>query len=59
MSVSMREPLTEATIHRIAFQPQTCAAGTFQAQYFNNATLSGSPALTRCDAAVTTGRRVT
>jgi glucose/arabinose dehydrogenase len=42
--------LDDGTIHRITYQAQSCSAGTFQGQYFDNTTLSGSPAVTRCDA---------
>ena len=37
------------TIHRLSYQSSTCSTGTFHADYFNNATLSGSPALSRCE----------
>jgi glucose/arabinose dehydrogenase len=41
------------TIHRISYSnSSTCPAGSFHGQYFNNMTLSGTPALDRCDQAV-------
>ena len=33
--------------------PTTCPAGQFKAEYFTNMTLSGTPAVTRCEAAIT------
>jgi hypothetical protein len=33
-------------------QPSTCASGEWKAEFFANSTLSSSPALTRCDGAV-------
>jgi glucose/arabinose dehydrogenase len=47
--------LEDGTIHRIVYNSPgggTCAPGTFDAQYFNNMTLSGSPSLERCEQAV-------
>jgi arylsulfatase A-like enzyme len=32
--------------------PQTCPIGQFQAQYFNNKALSGTPTLARCEGAI-------
>ncbi|HET7759031.1 MAG TPA: PQQ-dependent sugar dehydrogenase [Gaiellaceae bacterium] len=41
------------TIHQITYSAGiTCADNTFAAQYFDNTTLSGSPALTRCENSV-------
>jgi hypothetical protein len=41
------------TIHRISYAPtNTCAASDFQAEYFNNTSLTGDPVLTRCESAI-------
>ncbi len=41
------------TIRRVApTSPSSCSAGQFTAQYFSNMTLTGSPVLTRCEAAI-------
>ena len=48
--------LEGGTIQRISYSASgggtTCSAGTFHAQYFNNITLSGSPVVDQCEAAV-------
>ena len=41
------------TIHRISYAPtSSCSASDFQAEYFNNTSLTGTPALTRCESAI-------
>jgi glucose/arabinose dehydrogenase len=43
------------TIRKISYsatQNQTCTAGTWDAQYFNNTTLSGAPVLEQCEQAI-------
>ena len=41
------------TIHRISYgSTVTCSAGTWDAQYFNNTTLSGTPALEQCESSI-------
>jgi uncharacterized repeat protein (TIGR01451 family) len=42
----------EGTIHRLSYQSSTCSTGSFQAQYFNNQTLTGSPVLSRCESGI-------
>jgi glucose/arabinose dehydrogenase len=40
-------------IHRISYgSTVTCSAGTWDAQYFNNTTLSGAPALEQCESSI-------
>jgi glucose/arabinose dehydrogenase len=39
----------DGTIQRITYSATTCNAGVYTATYFNNETLTGSPALTRCE----------
>src|SRR5262249_22311171 len=41
-------------IHRITYSAGTvnCSAGSFDAQYFNNMTLSGSPTVERCESSI-------
>jgi uncharacterized repeat protein (TIGR01451 family) len=39
----------EGTIHRLSYQSSTCSTGSFHVDYFNNTTLTGSPALSRCE----------
>jgi glucose/arabinose dehydrogenase len=42
----------DGTIHELTYVSQTCANGTFTAQYFNNTTLAGNPVVTRCESAI-------
>ncbi len=48
--------LEGGTIQRISYSSGggggTCSAGTFHAQYFNNMTLTGTPVVDQCEAAV-------
>ena len=39
------------TIRRVVHRPASCPAGQYQAQYFANRTLTGTPARTGCEAA--------
>ena len=45
MRISTAAPFTASSSPR-----RRCTSGTFEAQYFNNTTLGGSPVLDRCDA---------
>ena len=45
-------PLTGSASYTATFTPTTCAAGEFRAEYFDNPTLTGTPVLVRCEAAI-------
>ncbi len=42
----------EGTIHRITYSATGCSAGVYDAQYFNNKTLTGTPAIDRCESTI-------
>jgi endonuclease YncB( thermonuclease family) len=54
MSVLTSHPLpaTTSPVSSAAAQATNCPVGQYWAQYFNNVTLSGTPAFTRCEATV-------
>jgi chitodextrinase len=51
-AVGNRSGTSEISASTAACPPPSCPAGAFSAQYYGNMTLSGTPALQRCEAAI-------